>query len=80
MADISNLLLASLQPSTRKQAETRLSELSVQPGFLSHLSSLILDPTKDRAVRLAGSIYLKNIAKLRWEDVGYTMKHFIIVI
>lgn len=69
MADISTLLLASLDPHTRKQAEHSLTELSNQSGFLTHLLRLVLSPSQDRAVRLSGSIYLKNITKLRWEEV-----------
>lgn len=69
MADLPNLLLGSLNPATRKQAELSLTDYSTQPGFLSHLLRLVLEPSQDRAVRLAGSVYLKNIAKLRWEDV-----------
>lgn len=69
MADLSTLLLASLKPETRKQAEQNLSSLSTQPGFLTHLLRLVLEQSQDRAVRLSGSIYLKNITKLRWEEV-----------
>ncbi|KAK7436636.1 importin-alpha export receptor [Stygiomarasmius scandens] len=68
MADLPNLLLASLNPATRKQAENSLSAYSSQQGFLSHLLRLVIDQNQDRPVRQAGSIYLKNIAKLRWED------------
>ncbi|KAG6868898.1 hypothetical protein C0993_008196 [Termitomyces sp. T159_Od127] len=68
MADLPALLLASLQPTTRKQAETNLNAVSVQPGFLSHLLRLVLEPSQDRAVRLAGGVYLKNISKHRWEE------------
>ncbi|KAJ7180497.1 CAS/CSE protein [Mycena filopes] len=68
MSDLSALLLASLNPTTRKSAEQNLTAISVQPAFLSHLLHLILDASKDRAVRLAGSVYLKNIARLRWEE------------
>ncbi|KIM38838.1 hypothetical protein M413DRAFT_75629 [Hebeloma cylindrosporum] len=68
MADISTLLLASLNPQSRKQAEQSLTALSIQPGFLTHLLRLVLNPSQDRAVRLSGSIYLKNITKLRWEE------------
>ncbi|KAF8148458.1 importin alpha re-exporter [Crassisporium funariophilum] len=68
MADLPALLLASLNPDTRKQAEQRLSSLSTQQGFLSHLLRLVLEPSQDRAVRLSGSVYLKNITKLRWEE------------
>ncbi|KAF8963542.1 importin alpha re-exporter [Flammula alnicola] len=68
MADLPTLLLASLNPESRKQAEQNLSGLSTQPGFLTHLLRLVLEPSQDRAVRLSGSIYLKNITKLRWEE------------
>lgn len=69
MADLPALLLASLNPNTRKQAEHNLNALSVQPGFLSHLLRLVLESSQDRAVRLSGGVYLKNITKLRWEEV-----------
>ncbi|KDR74835.1 hypothetical protein GALMADRAFT_249739 [Galerina marginata CBS 339.88] len=68
MADLSTLLLASLNPESRKQAEQNLSALSNQQGFLTHLLQLVLEPSQDRAVRLSGSIYLKNVTKLRWEE------------
>jgi exportin-2 (importin alpha re-exporter) len=70
MADLPSLLLASLNPDTRKQAEQNLTALSLHPGFLVHLLNLILEPSQDRAVRLSGSVYLKNITKLRWEEVS----------
>jgi exportin-2 (importin alpha re-exporter) len=69
MADLPSLLLASLNPDTRKQAEQNLTVLSLHQGFLIHLLSLILEPSQDRSVRLSGSVYLKNITKLRWEEV-----------
>ncbi|KAJ7077918.1 CAS/CSE protein [Mycena belliarum] len=68
MSDLPSLLLASLNPVTRKSAEQNLNALSVQEGFLAHLLRLILDGTNERPVRLAGSVFLKNIAKLRWEE------------
>ncbi|KIK96918.1 hypothetical protein PAXRUDRAFT_825478 [Paxillus rubicundulus Ve08.2h10] len=68
MSDIASLLNASLQPASRKQAEQQLNQLTTQQGFLPHLLGLILDSTQERSVRLAGGIYLKNIAKLRWEE------------
>ncbi|KAJ6581319.1 CAS/CSE protein [Mycena capillaripes] len=68
MSDLPSLLLASLNPATRKLAEQNLNDLSIQQGFLSHLLRLILDATKERPVRLAGSVFLKNIARLRWEE------------
>ncbi|KAI0055486.1 Cse1-domain-containing protein [Artomyces pyxidatus] len=68
MADIPSLLLASLSPQTRKQAEISLQAFSRQPAFLTNLLQLVLNPTQDRAVRLAGSVYLKNVVKLGWMD------------
>lgn len=69
MSEIPGLLLASLNPSTRKEAETNLQALSLQPGFLSVLLRLVLEQSQDRPVRLAGSVYLKNVVKNRWDDV-----------
>ena len=69
MAELPSLLLASLNPASRKQAENSLQTLSQQSGFLTHLLNLVLQPAQDRAVRLAASVYLKNTVRNRWEDV-----------
>ena len=71
MADVPTLLLASLNPATRKQAEQNLAALSAQPGFLSALLQLVVAPNQDRSVRLAASVYLKNTVKRRWEEVTF---------
>jgi Importin-beta N-terminal domain len=68
--NLPTLLLASLHPSTRKQAESALTGLSTQPGFLNALLALVLDAQAERSVRLAGCVYLKNCVKLRWEEVS----------
>ncbi|KAF9027107.1 Cse1-domain-containing protein [Hymenopellis radicata] len=68
MSELPSLLLSSLNPATRKQAEQQLDALSVQPNFLALLLSLVLDQSQDRAVRLSASVYLKNITKLKWEE------------
>ncbi|KAF5343738.1 hypothetical protein D9756_011534 [Leucocoprinus leucothites] len=68
MADLPKLLVASLKPDTRKEAEHALSAVSTQPGFLGVLLQLVLNSSQDRSARLAASIYLKNIAKTRWEE------------
>ena len=71
MSDIPKLLLESLNPHTRKQAEQALDAYSRQPGFVVHLLHLVLATSNDTAVRLAASVYLKNRAKLGWlDDVG----------
>lgn len=69
MSELPSLLLASLNPATRKQAEGSLQALSAQPGFLTHLLTLVLQSSQDRAVRLAAGVYLKNTVRGRWEDV-----------
>jgi exportin-2 (importin alpha re-exporter) len=71
MADLSALFLASLNPQTRKQAESTLAQYATQPEFVLHLLQLTLDGSQDRAVRLAASVYLKNIARKRWTPVSY---------
>lgn len=71
MSDIPKLLLDSLNPHTRKQAEHALDAYSRQPAFVVHLLQLVLATTNDTAVRLAASVYLKNRVKLGWlDDVG----------
>jgi exportin-2 (importin alpha re-exporter) len=72
MTDLAGLLHASLSPTTRKLAEQSLDSYSTQSGFLPHLLQLVLDHKQDRAVRLAGAVYLKNLAKLRWEEVRFS--------
>jgi exportin-2 (importin alpha re-exporter) len=69
--DLPTLLLASLHPNTRKQAESTLNELSQQPAFITALLRLVLDATTPGGVpvRLAGGVFLKNLVKLRWEEV-----------
>ena len=71
MSDIPKLLLESLNPHTRKQAEQALDAYSRQPAFVVHLLQLVLSTSNDTAVRLAASVYLKNRVKLGWlDDVG----------
>ena len=73
MADIPNLLLASLQPQSRKQAEQNLNVLSTQPGFLEVLLRLTLQSDQDRAVRLAASVLFKNVIRRRWDAVCFSL-------
>lgn len=72
MADLPPILVALLDPRTQKKAEQKLNTLSSQRGFLSNLLRLALDGSQQATVRLSGSVYLKNIAKSRWEEV---MRH-----
>lgn len=70
MADLPSLFLASLNPQTRKEAENTLEQLAIQPSFALHLLTLTLNASQDRAVRLASGVYLKNIARKRWDPVS----------
>lgn len=70
MSDLPALLLASLNPQTRKEAEASLANISLQPGFLPHLLRLALEPSQDRSVRLSASVFFKNVVKNRWDDVS----------
>ena len=77
MSDVPQLLLASLNPSTRKQAEHNLATRSTLTSFLPSLLHIVLDSSQDRSVRLAGSVYLKNTIKSRWDDVSDRRFHFL---
>lgn len=62
------ILLASLSPSTRSQAETTLSTLSTtQPQFLTSLLQLVLDQSQQIQARQAAAVYFKNVIKRRWD-------------
>ncbi|KZP10235.1 hypothetical protein FIBSPDRAFT_963317 [Athelia psychrophila] len=66
-SDLPSLLLASLHPASRKQAEQSLTALTAQPGFISALLQLVLGQgTEERSVHLV-------IAALefpeRWPDL-----------
>jgi hypothetical protein len=78
MADLPTLLVASLDPSSRKEAENKLTTYSLQENFLSHLlSSLILDSSQNYNVRLAGSVFFKNVIKKRWSAVSILVSYTI---
>lgn len=71
MSDLPALLLASLHPdpANRKQAEHSLNAISTQPGFLLLVLQLVLEEGQDRSVRLAGSVFFKNVARRSWDEV-----------
>jgi hypothetical protein len=75
--DLGALLLASLQPQSRQNAETQLTALSTQPGFLIHLLQLVLDSNQLIQTRQAGGVYFKNNVKRRWDAVG---RHWVVLL
>ncbi|KIO33067.1 hypothetical protein M407DRAFT_65856 [Tulasnella calospora MUT 4182] len=65
---LSDVLLASLSPSTLSQAEKTLSALSTtQPRFLNSLLRLVLDQSEQIQARQAAAVYFKNTIKRRWD-------------
>ncbi|KAG8999003.1 importin-alpha export receptor [Tulasnella sp. JGI-2019a] len=65
--DLPSILLASLNPSTRSQAEATLTSLSSsQPQFLISLLQLVLQPSQQIQARQAAAVYFKNTVKRRW--------------
>ena len=70
MAELSTLLLASLNPGSRKAAEHSLLEFSNSPNSLSTLLTIILDPSGDPGARLAAGTLFKNTIKRRWFEVS----------
>ncbi|KAG8908300.1 importin-alpha export receptor [Tulasnella sp. 403] len=61
------LLLASLSPATRSQAEQTLTNLSTtQPQFLTSLLGLVLESSQPLQARQAAAVYFKNAIKRRW--------------
>ncbi|KAG8951757.1 importin-alpha export receptor [Tulasnella sp. 408] len=66
---LSDVLLASLSPSTLHHAEKTLSTLSTtRPQFLTSLLELVLDQSQQIQARQAAAVYFKNIIKRRWDS------------
>jgi exportin-2 (importin alpha re-exporter) len=70
MSDLPTLLGSSLSPAARKEAEQSLLEFSLEPSFLIHLLGLVLNASQSKGVRLAGSVFFKNMLKKRWSEVS----------
>lgn len=76
---LSDVLLASLSPSTRSQAETTLSTLSTtQPQFLTSLLQLVLDQSQQIQARQAAAVYFKNVIKRRWDAEVRVKSYFFL--
>jgi hypothetical protein len=70
MADLTAPFSASLDPSTRKQAELALTQTSRQQNFALEVLALSRSSNQDRAIRLVSGIYFKNTIKRRWSPVS----------
>ncbi|KAI9098339.1 Cse1-domain-containing protein [Phlyctochytrium arcticum] len=70
IAGLTHYLSQTLNPTTRKQAETALATVESQPNFPVLLLKLVEDPSTDPTVRFAGVIYFKNFVKRCWVQNG----------
>ncbi|KAG7713014.1 hypothetical protein KL949_005308 [Ogataea haglerorum] len=68
IASVSQLLAQSLSPSTAKLAEKSLRSVEDQQGFPSTLLHVVAANDLSSSVRLAGSLYFKNLIKRKWID------------
>ncbi|KAH3660492.1 hypothetical protein OGAPHI_007078 [Ogataea philodendri] len=68
IATVSQLLEKSLAPSTAKIAEESLRAVEGQQGFPSTLLHVVATSDLSIPVRLAGSLYFKNLIKRKWID------------
>ncbi|ODV84031.1 hypothetical protein CANARDRAFT_9028 [[Candida] arabinofermentans NRRL YB-2248] len=65
---VAQVLEQSLLPATAKQAELTLRNVELQQGFPSTLLHVIATDSLSSSIRLAGSLYFKNLIKRKWID------------
>ncbi|QBM86871.1 exportin-2 importin alpha re-exporter [Metschnikowia aff. pulcherrima] len=65
----------SLDPRNAKLAEARLRAIEGQPHFAINLLNVVASSNLDASVRLAGSLFLKNLVRRKWanEDGEYLL-------
>ncbi|KAM9889452.1 hypothetical protein OXX69_012828, partial [Metschnikowia pulcherrima] len=65
----------SLDPRNAKSAEARLRAIEGQPHFAINLLNVVASSNLDASVRLAGSLFLKNLVRRKWanEDGEYLL-------
>ncbi|OBA20127.1 Cse1-domain-containing protein [Metschnikowia bicuspidata var. bicuspidata NRRL YB-4993] len=68
-------LKESLDPRNAKEAEAHLRAIECQPHFAINLLNVVASSNLDSSVRLAGSLFLKNLVKRKWvnEDGEYLL-------
>ncbi|TPX31070.1 hypothetical protein SmJEL517_g05491 [Synchytrium microbalum] len=65
--DIAELFQQTLQPASRKYAESILASLEAQPGFVVLLLRIVQDPNLSESVRISSGLYFKNFVKKHWK-------------
>lgn len=68
MEAIAQLLQQSLAASTAKSAEQELRQYETQPGFPLEVLHVVASNQIDHNVRLAGSLFFKNLIRRKWTD------------
>ncbi|KAF2204358.1 Cse1-domain-containing protein [Delitschia confertaspora ATCC 74209] len=65
---LAQLLEASLNPQTSKQAEAAIAEKQNTPNFSLKLLQLVASNNFPSSVRLSSAVYFKNYVKRNWAD------------
>ncbi|KAI9774741.1 MAG: importin-alpha export receptor [Candelina submexicana] len=65
---VAQLLEASLNPQTNKQAEIALAQEKQKAGFSLSLLQIVAAASFPNTTRLAGALYFKNFIKASWTD------------
>lgn len=65
---ISQLLQATLNPQTNKEAEAALRAEAAKPGYSIKLLHLVANAQEQMHIRLAGALAFKNLIRERWTD------------
>lgn len=61
-------LKQSLDPQSAKQAESHLRSIETQPHFAINLLNVVASTSVEPAIRLAGSLFLKNLIRRKWTN------------
>ncbi|KAF2647507.1 Cse1-domain-containing protein [Lophiostoma macrostomum CBS 122681] len=69
IAQLSQLLQASLDPRQNKQAEAAITQEQVKPGFSLALLQIVASDSSPPTVRLSSALYFKNFVRRNWVDV-----------
>ncbi|KAF1961239.1 Cse1-domain-containing protein [Byssothecium circinans] len=74
IAQLSQLLEASLDPRHNKQAEAAIAHEQTKPGFSLTLLQIVQGDSAPSNTRLASALYFKNFVKRNWVDENGTYK------
>ncbi|CAI6333968.1 unnamed protein product [Periconia digitata] len=72
IAQLSQLLEASLDPRQNKQAEAAIAQEQTKPGFSLSLLQIVQSDAVPPTIRLSSALYFKNFVKRNWVDENGT--------